>query len=56
MSRLFKQLGLSVALLAIGAGIGVWANRYFNYAGTTEEKTALNLPMLPVAASKKLGY
>ena len=52
MSRLFRQLGLSVALLAIGAGTGVWANRYLNFIGTTQEKTTLNPPILPVAVSK----
>jgi S1-C subfamily serine protease len=52
MSKFFKQLGVSVALLAIGAGVGVGANRYLNSLETTEGKTNSNLPILPRAGSQ----
>ena len=54
MSKFFKQLGVSLTLLVIGAGTGIWANGKWGY----QQEYQTNLPpqpeILPVAVSNKV--
>lgn len=55
MSKILKQLGVSLTLLVIGAGVGVWAKEQINVQDNQTEITSERNKMLPIAISQDLS-
>jgi S1-C subfamily serine protease len=54
MSKFLKQLGVSLTLLVIGAGAGIWANGQVYNQKNNQSTIPSQLKVLPLAASQKI--
>jgi S1-C subfamily serine protease len=54
MSKFLKQLGVSLTLLVIGAGAGIWANGQVDNQKNNQTTIPSQPKVLPIAASQKI--